>query len=114
MADYTIATKLTEVCASIVPFYLSEAESEDYPYAAYDAAYEKPRTKDGVYKTVGDVTIHVVSNDFDEADEISEDIQSAVETSMNSDGFTAKFIELIKSCVEGIWTLDIRYSITQR
>lgn len=117
MADeviYTIATKLTALCQPLGSFYLSEAETEDFPYAVYDATYERAYAKDGVYKETGDVTIHVVSNDFDEADELSDDLQTAIATGMNSDGFTSMFVDLNKGCVEGIWTIDIRYTITKR
>lgn len=57
---------------------LSEDEIEGYPYVTFELPVEYRYTKDGPYKIVGNLTIRSVSDDFDEADALRADIESAI------------------------------------
>lgn len=108
-----IGKKLTEVITPIVPLNLSEAETEEYPYASYSYVPEPKRTKDGIvgYRASAEVTI--VSNDFDEAHGIKNDIVDAIESRMRTDGIYATVEEWEPECVEGLWHIDITVLINQ-
>lgn len=70
--------------AAGVEVRLSEDEAKEYPFATYEMTVTPVMDKDGVYKYVGETYIRVVSEDFDEADQIRADIEDAIETGMGA------------------------------
>lgn len=110
----TIAVRLVGACKDIVPFYLSEAEADVFPYAVYEADYTPSYVKDGIYKIDGDVTVRVYSDSFSEADTIASSLRSEIISTMNADGFTTKEESSSKNCTEGVWAINLHYLITQR
>lgn len=74
-------TKLTSILRGAgIQVDLSEAETANYPYATFELSTETRYTKDGPYKVVGNLTIRSVSDDFEEADALRVNIQSAIAT----------------------------------
>ena len=108
-----IGTTITSTVGNTVPFYLYEAEVEEYPYATYDYVPEFASTKDGVYKITADVSVRVYSMDFDEAYTDAEAIRTAVLSGMNSSQFRTTLSSTSKECVEGIWDILYVYRIIQ-
>lgn len=108
-----IGKKLTEVIAPIVPLNLSEAETEVYPYASYEYVPEPKRTKDGIVGYRASAMVSIVSDDFDEAHGIKNDIVSAIESQMRTDSIYATVEDWEPECVEGQWHIDISVKINQ-
>ena len=72
-----IGSTLQTLCTSQqtpIRLYLSEAESEAYPYVVYEADYVPYYDKDGVYKIVADVTVRGYSKDHVEAENLASSI----------------------------------------
>lgn len=108
-----IAIKLTQLIADIVPLNLSEAETENYPYAVYDYTPVPYYTKDGVYKYSADVELVIVSKDYDEAQQISDEVASALAEGMHDQEFFATARNVNADCTEGIWSITMNYTINQ-
>lgn len=96
---------------NIVPFYLSEAEEDNYPYAVYEMTVTEFRTKDGVYKIVAEPRIRVYDKVFDTADAKASAIRAAVE--VPSAQYIVQFQSQEKSCVEGVWCIELVYYVKQ-
>lgn len=109
----TIGTKLTEVIGTIVPFFLDEAEVEEYPFATYDNVVTPFRTKDGVYKYVANVRVYIISDDPEEVETKAALVRAAIETNMNDGKYVSLRGASQKQCYEGIWDLDTEYVIIQ-
>jgi len=109
----SIGAKLTSIVGAILPTFYSEAETESYPYAAYDQNLQYHRTKDGVYKISSDLKLVIVSNDFDEADRCREEVLAAIEAGMRDDQYQAELQTVNKDCVEGVWAIEMNYRINQ-
>lgn len=109
----SIGTKLTSIVGAILPTFYSEAETETYPYAAYDQVLQYHRTKDGVYKISSDLKLIIVSNDFDEADRCRGEVLEAIEIGMKDDQYQAELQTVNKDCMEGVWVIEMNYRINQ-
>lgn len=93
---------------------LSEDETKDYPFVTYEMTVNPVMDKDGVYKFVGETYIRVVSEDFDEADQIRADVEAVIELGMGYGAvYSSRLINSNKDCVSGVWTLELYYSLTQ-
>ena len=108
----SIGTKLTTLCEGIVPFYLSEAETEAYPYAVYNQTVQAFRTKDGVYKYTAESVIRVYSKDFDEANTKAEAIMAALDGNSDS-AYVISFLRQAKECEEDVWHIELVYYVKQ-
>jgi len=113
MITENIGNKLNEIISPIVPFFLSEAETSNYPFSVYTAEIQPYYNKDGIYRYRASVVINVVSNEFDEADTIANAINAAILE--NSTGiFSSELQSINKDCSEGIWAISLNYIINQR
>ena len=100
--------------AAGVEVRLSEDEAKEYPFATYEMTVTPVMDKDGVYKYVGETYIRIVSDDFAEADTIRGTVETAVENGMGYGAlFSSRLISSDKDCVNGVWTLELYYSLTQ-
>lgn len=108
-----IGQAVESVVGGILPFYLYEAEVDDYPYAVYFYTPEYFSTKDGVYKIETNLTLQVFSNDSDEAIENAETVRIALLAGMNSTKFYTKMSTTSKECIEGIWKIENVFRIIQ-
>lgn len=108
-----IGHTFTTIAKQFADVYLSEAEVETFPFICYDQTVEESRTKDGVYKLTSNLSCRIVSNNFDLADSLREQVYDAIETEMNNDQFRAVAISTSKDCQDGIWTIELTYRINQ-
>ena len=110
-----IGTRLLDLCsAENIVLYLSEAESEDYPYAVYDADYVPYYDKDGVYKVVGDISVRAYAKKAETAQAIADAIDSIILTDSSSGGYTVRQLsQLKKECLQETWSVGYQYRITQ-
>lgn len=113
---------------------LSEAEIDSYPYVTFELPVEYRYTKDGPYKIVGNLTIRSVSDDFDEADALRADIESAVASGFDGTPvnimsepedpeetpivlevvyYRARLTDVRKDCTDGVWVIELDYTLTQ-
>jgi len=109
-----IAARLVALCDGKAVLYLSEAESDTFPYAVYEADYTPSYNKDGVYRISADVTIHCYGKTFSEADTLATTVKGLIDTGMAGDGYSYKEEGKAKNCSEGIWAVDLRYTMIQR
>jgi hypothetical protein len=108
----SIGAKLTDLCEFILPFYLSEAETETYPYAVYEQTTQEFRTKDGVYKITAESTIRVYSTDFGEAQQKANAIRAALD-GCNDARYIIQFLRQSKDCLEDVWCIEMVYYVKQ-
>lgn len=109
-----IGIRLAELLEPIVPFYLSEAETDEYPYAVYDMNVSPVMVKDRVYKFTADVSIEVYGKEPDQVKEISDDIRSAIDEEMRGDTFFASLVTFSDQRQEGLWISRLDYTINQK
>lgn len=110
-----IGTLLLSMCgAQNIVLYLSEAESENYPYAVYDADYVPSYDKDGVYKIVADIEVKAYAKKAETAQNIADAINSIILTNFSSGGYTVRQLsQLKKDCLQETWSVGYQYRITQ-
>ena len=97
---------------SILPFFLYEAEVDEYPYGVYLYTPEYFSTKDGVYKIATDLTLQVYSNDSDEAFAKAGEAKAALLAGMTGK-FFARHSTTSKECIEGVWKVENVFRIIQ-
>lgn len=108
----TIGNKLTSLCEPILPFFLSEAETETYPYAVYDQTVTPLMTKDGTYAYAADARVRVYSDDFDEAQQRADDIITAISTDADA-RYRLRVRGQSKTCQEDVWCIELDVYIKQ-
>lgn len=112
-----IGQRLLDLCGAAetpIVLYLSEAESEDYPYAVYDADYVPYYDKDGVYKVVGDISVRAYAKKAATAQEVADAINAIVLTNFSTGGYTVRQLsQLKKECLQETWSVGYQYRITQ-
>ena len=109
----SLRAKLVYVCKDVCRLVLSEDEVNDYPYAVYDMTTTALSDKDGVYAYSGDTKIRVVSDSKSEADTTATAIQGVISSSMRDSSFFSQLMDVTKECVEGIWTIEMNYTLKQ-
>ena len=113
---------------------LSEDEIDSYPYVTFELPVEYRYDKDGPYKSVGNLTIRSVSDDFDEADTLRASIETAIAggfdgtavnimsvpdntneqpTVLETVYYTARLTDVRKDCMDGVWVIEQDYILNQ-
>lgn len=112
-----IGKRLQDLCSaaeSPIVLYLSEAESDSYPYAVYEADYVPSYDKDGVYKIVGDLTVRAYAKNAEAAQEVADAIDAIILTNFSSGNYTVRQLsQLKKDCLQETWSVGYQYRITQ-
>ena len=111
--DVIIFQAFASACEGILPTYLAEAETEEYPYLTYDAVVTPLVTKDGVYGYDAVLTADIYSKDFNEAEAKAGEVADAVAEEMNLSGMSAKPASLRKDCVDGVWDITLEWNVRQ-
>lgn len=94
--------------------FLSEAESENYPYAVYEADYTPYYDKDGVYKIVADITVRCYSKNHVEAETLADSIDALILSNFASGGYAVRQVsQLKKDCLQETWSVGYQYRIIQ-
>lgn len=109
----SLRAKLISVCAGVIEFQLSEAETDSYPYAVYDMTTNPLVDKDGVYGYMGDCKIRLVSDDVDTIDALRARVESAILSGMRDAIFFSRLVDVTKECVDDIWTIEMNYALKQ-
>ena len=92
---------------------LSEAETEEYPYVVFDITSSPLRDKAGVWGFSGDTKIRIVGDDIFNVEPLLDDIEDAISSEMSDGVFSSKLIDTSKECVDGIWTIELNYTLKQ-
>ncbi len=108
----SIGTRLTALCSGLIPFYLSEAETESYPYAVYEQTVQEFRTKDGPYKYTAESYIRVYSMDPDEAMQKADALRAVLDAATNSQ-YVIRHQSTTKTCLDNVWHVELVYFIKQ-
>lgn len=109
----TLREKLSSVLEGVVDIYSSEAEENSYPYAVYEMTTAPIYDKDGISHFEGDATIMLVGDSFDDLDDARADVENAIATQMRDSSFSSRLRTIDKDCVEGIWTIELTYTLKQ-
>ena len=109
----TIGVRLNQLIEGIVPFYFSEAQAKDYPFAVYTLTATPVRTKDGIIRYEASVQINVYSENLDEADHISNEILNALDEGMKGPEYYARITSTNKECVENVWDVNMNLMCKQ-
>lgn len=109
-------TIIADIVAAVSPFidvYLSEAETEAYPYAVLSVVSNPQADKDGrVYKIVGSVELSLVSDDYDTVKTVSASLASALGCQVTLTYATGA-VSRTTNCTLGIWTITLTYQHIQ-
>ena len=109
----SLREKLVYVCTNVADLYLSESETDSYPYVVYDMISTPLQTKDGVAGYTGDTKIRIVGQDLDNLDTIRSSIETAISTGMHDTSFGYNLRDVTKECTDGIWTIEMNYVLRQ-
>lgn len=107
-----IGIEITKALAGVCNIMFAEAESDSYPYAVYNYTPVAKRTKDGINGWKAQVTISVVSPEYDEADFLSNKVVDTIRESQ-MDGVYAALVEARTDCSEGVWIMELVYNCNQ-
>lgn len=109
----TIGIKLTELASPHVPFFFSEAQTEEYPYAVYTSAVTPVYTKDGIHHYESSVVITVYANDLEVVNPIADNILDAVKNGMNNGQYASRQVSDYADCTEEVWSREMSFIIKQ-
>lgn len=109
----TIGIKLTELASPHVPFFFSEAQTEEYPYAVYTSSVTPVYTKDGIHHYESSVVITVYDNDLEVVNPIAENILEAVKNGMNNGQYASRQMSDNTDCTEEVWSREMSFTIKQ-
>lgn len=109
----TIGIRLNQLIEGIVPFYFSEAQTKDYPYAVYSLTSTPIYTKDGIHHYDASVQIDIYSESLEEADSISKEILNALDRGMKNSEYYARLSSMTKECMENVWDVNLNFTCKQ-
>lgn len=110
-----IGSRLDALCEDQdIRIFLSEAETEDYPYVVYDPTYTPSYDKDGIYKIVADLTVRAYAKDPEEAEDLAFQVNAIILDNFGTEGYTVRTVsQLRKECLQDTWSVSFQYRITQ-
>lgn len=107
----TIGEAFESAVAGIAPCYLSEAETDEYPFIVYDQTVTAINTKDGIGALSSSLMAVVVTIDPNEAENIAEAVASAVKEGMAAYGLYPQYYT--RNCTDGVWEYTLVWTIRQ-
>lgn len=107
----SIGSKIVERVSPLIKLYLSEAETEEYPYAVYEMTITPSYTKDGIGRYSADATVRLYGKDFDELDTLGAKIEDELMTM--DQGYVSTYTGYDKTCTDGVWQIEMTFSIVQ-
>ena len=109
----SLRERLMSVLTPLCDAHLSEAEVDGYPFAVVDLTTAPRRSKDGIYAYTGDARIRIVGDDFDIIDQIRSEVEGDIAMQMHDGTFHSSLTDVDKECVDGIWTIELNYTLKQ-
>ncbi len=114
MANLNVSERITTALSSICNLFYGVADTESYPFVVYSVESEPRYTKKGIYKYVCNVKFAICGKTFDEADQLSSQVDSAIKLLKAND---LRVVE--GSCIPGpdeanMWVVLREYTITQQ
>jgi hypothetical protein len=95
----------------IAPCFLSEAETDEYPFIVYQQTVTPVRCKDGNAALQSSLQAVIVSDDPDEAEDVAGRVAKAARTQM--EGFAVYPDTLDRDCTNGIWEITLTWTVHQ-
>lgn len=114
--EENIGVMLTALLTSldVVSVTLSEEETGEYPYLTYENDITQRQSKDGLEAYRSSTAIRIVSDDFDEAEEISDAVMEALgEYEDENRIYAIMFDRAERTRSSGVWTITLYYIILQ-
>lgn len=108
-----IGIELTRILSKHVNLFLSEAETEEYPYAVYTSSVTPVQTKDGIHHYESDVTVTVYAKDLDVISPIVDNMRSSIKEHMSGPQYYHYPQMERRDCTDGVWSHELSYTIKQ-
>ena len=108
----TIGKAFETAVAGIAPAYLSEAETDEYPFIVYDSMISTRLGKDGILAYDSSLRAVIVADDPNVAENIADAVALAVKTDMR-EAYGVYPETLDRTCNSGIWQIDLTWTIRQ-
>ena len=109
----TIGIRLTELASQYVSIFLSEAQTETYPYAVYTSNVSPVYTKSGIHHYEASVIVTVYAKDLEVVNPIAEAIREAVNSDMNVAPYASRQFSDVSDCLDEIWSRELSFTIKQ-
>lgn len=109
----SIGIRVTEIASRYVDIYLSEAATEEYPYAVYTSEVAPVYSKDGIHHYQADVVITVYDKDLEVVNPIAEHIRRDIADTMSGGAYSSRLLRDRSDCIEDVWFRELTYSINQ-
>ena len=111
IGNETIGKAFERAVRGIAPCYLSEAETEEYPYIVYESPIVMRLDKDGVQAYESSLRATIIADDPNVAENIAGLVALAVKRNMASYGVFPETLD--RNCNSGIWQIDLTWTIRQ-
>lgn len=109
----SIGIRINELASRFVDVYLSEAETEEYPYAVYTSSVTPTYTKDGIARYQSELTLTVYAKDLDVINPIAEQIRAVIADQMSGGKYSSRQTRDNSDCTDGVWSRELTYIINQ-
>lgn len=104
---------LVGAVADVIALDLSQAATEEYPYAVYELSTEPVMDKESARAFYGDAIIRIYDKDFSVADEKAVAIKAILDATVTSDDFVALLQAEQKNCVDEVYMVELQYRLIQ-
>ena len=108
-----IGKAFVEAVKDIAPCYLAEAEVDHYPFIVYNQTIVSITGKDGVIGLESSFVATIVSDDFEEAEDLAGVVAAAVRTAECMQPFALYPNTLNRDCTNKIWEIELTWTIRQ-
>ena len=107
----TICTAFEAAVADIVPAYLAEAETDEYPFLVYNYTAKPILTKNGPEGLEAYLTADIVADVFETAEDKAGAVAAAVRINMSEYGVIPQ--SLSRNCTDGVWEIELVWTVRQ-
>ena len=108
-----IGKAFVEAVGNIAPCYLAEAEVDAYPFIVYNQTIVSVTGKDGVCGLESSFVATIVSDDFEEAEDIAAAVAAAKNTAESMQPYAVYTNTLNRDCTNKIWEIELTWTIRQ-
>ncbi|MBO4657951.1 MAG: hypothetical protein J5639_09290 [Bacteroidales bacterium] len=97
----------------IAPCYLAEAETDTYPYIVYYQYVEVISSKDGPEALQSNLSATIVSDTFDDAEDIAGAVSAAMMTAESMQPYRVIPMTFDRDCAGNVWEFTMTWVIRQ-
>jgi hypothetical protein len=108
-----IGDAFVDAVKDIAPCFLAEAEADDYPFIVYNQTIVPLMGKDGVCGLESSFVATIVSNDFEEAEDIAGAVAAAMRTAESMQPYAVYPNTINRDCTNKVWEIELTWTIRQ-